>query len=366
MVVLPDTELLHDLLDHRAELSPHAPAVTAAGQTRSCAEPREASLRLAGWLSTQRIGRHDRVVIVLPASVHVAGLIHAASRLGAPFCVLHEQVHGPALDHVLDDLEPGLLVTADQGAAAQARSRGIVVADASDIAAAAQGTVLAAMPAIAETLLWLLRRSTTPPAALSLVTTTGAAMPAHIATELRSLVPGLRVQIRYGLTECKRVAIMPPDEDLRRPGASGLPLPGTEVLVVDPDGEPLRPGELGEFVVRGPHVMAGYWRRESLTAERFPATADGGRELRTGDFGRLDEDGYLYVEGRRDDVYKERGFRVSTAEIEAAAHELPGVRLAVVLPPRATARPHAVLGVSGSSTPKDVMRDLIGERRAAW
>jgi acyl-CoA synthetase (AMP-forming)/AMP-acid ligase II len=133
------------------------------------------------------------------------------------------------------------------------------------------------------------------------------------------------------------------------------------VLVVGPDGQPLGPGELGEFVIRGPHVMTGYWRRDSQTDERFPPTADGGRELRTGDFGWLDEDGYLYVDGRRDDVYKERGFRVSTVEIEAAAHKVPGVRLAVVIPPSRSTRPHAVLVVSGPITREKLVRGLRKE-----
>jgi acyl-coenzyme A synthetase/AMP-(fatty) acid ligase len=162
----------------------------------------------------------------------------------------------------------------------------------------------------------------------------------------------------YGLTECKRVSIMPPDEDLTRPGASGRPLPGTEVHVQGATGERLPAGETGEFVVRGPHVMPGYWRREDLTADRFPVAADGTRELHTGDYGRLDEDGYLYVDGRRDDIYKERGFRVSTTEVEAAAQTVPDVRLAAVIPPRDAPDSHAVLVVTGDVRPTAVLKAL--------
>jgi acyl-coenzyme A synthetase/AMP-(fatty) acid ligase len=219
-----------------------------------------------------------------------------------------------------------------------------------------RATVLAAMPAMAQTLLWLLRRHRGAPPTLRMLTTTGAAMPVSAAAALRRAVPGLDVRIMYGLTECKRVSIMPAGEEARRPGSSGRPLPGTSVRVLGPDGAELGPGEVGELVVSGPHVMAGYWRREELTRTRF-----GGRELRTGDYGWLDEDGYVYVQGRRDDVYKERGFRVSTTEIEAAAAEVPGVALAAVLPPSA-ARPRAVLVVAGSVPARavlDGLRNLI-------
>jgi acyl-CoA synthetase (AMP-forming)/AMP-acid ligase II len=210
-----------------------------------------------------------------------------------------------------------------------------------------RATVLAAMPAMAQTLLWLLRRHRGEPPAMRMLTTTGAAMPASAAAALRRALPRLDVRIMYGLTECKRVSIMPAGEEARRPGSSGRPLPGTRVRVLGPDGAELRPGEVGELVVRGPHVMAGYWRREEMTRLRFHPDGAGGRELRTGDYGWLDEDGYVYVQGRRDDVYKERGFRVSTTEIEAAAAEVPGVRLAAVLPPSED-RPRAVLVVAGS------------------
>ncbi|MFL6123902.1 hypothetical protein [Actinophytocola sp.] len=129
-----------------------------------------------------------------------------------------------------------------------------------------------------------------------------------------------------------------------RPGSSGRPLPGTSVRVVvrtAPSAAPVRSAS-------GPHVMAGYWRREELTRTRF---RDG--ELRTGDYGWLDEDGYVYVQGRRDDVYKERGLRVSTTEIEAAAAALPGVALLA---------PSAACGAGGR-------RPGVGRcraRRAAW
>jgi acyl-CoA synthetase (AMP-forming)/AMP-acid ligase II len=137
----------------------------------------------------------------------------------------------------------------------------------------------------------------------------------------------------YGLTECKRATIMSPDEDVRRPGACGRALPGTEVFAADEAGHRLPPGRTGEIVVRGPHVMAGYWRCPELTEGRFRRAAGLFPQLHTGDYGWLDDDGYLYFSGRHDGLYKERGFRVSATEVEAAAHRVPGVRAAAVLTP---------------------------------
>ncbi|WP_131741872.1 class I adenylate-forming enzyme family protein [Actinomadura roseirufa] len=220
-------------------------------------------------------------------------------------------------------------------------------------------TVLPAVPSMAANLARTLERygGTAP---LRLLTNTGAAMPAGTLAVLRRHLPELRVQLMYGLTECKRAAIMPPDEDLRRPGASGRALPGTELLVVGPDGTPLPPGESGEIVVRGPHVMSGYWRRPELTAARFPLRDGLFPELRTGDRGRLDADGYLYFDGRDDDVYKSRGIRVSALEVEAAAHRVPGVTSAAVLPP-AGAGTEAVLFAVTALEPAAVMTALRDE-----
>ncbi|TDD94826.1 class I adenylate-forming enzyme family protein [Actinomadura rubrisoli] len=220
-------------------------------------------------------------------------------------------------------------------------------------------TVLPAVPSMAANLATMLKRygGTAP---LRLLTNTGAAMPAATLAVLRRHLPDLRVQLMYGLTECKRAAIMPPDGDLSRPGSSGRALPGTELLVVAPDGTPLPPGESGEIVVRGPHVMSGYWRRPELTAERFPRRDGLFPELRTGDWGHLDADGYLYFDGRDDDVYKSRGIRVSTLEVEAAAHRVPGVAGAAVLPP-GDGRPEAVLFAVTGLEPSAVMAGLRDE-----
>lgn len=214
-------------------------------------------------------------------------------------------------------------------------------------------TVLAAVPAVADTLARLLRRGPAHLPQLRLLTNTGAAMSPETLRALRAALPGLRVQLMFGLTECKRAAIMPPDGDLDRPGASGLALPGTEVFAVDAEGARLGPRQIGQLVVRGPNVMAGYWRRLELTAQRFHRRDGLFPELCTGDHGWLDEDGYVYFVGRLDDIYKERGFRVSVTEVEAAARRVPEVELAAVVPPL-DGEPSA-LAVVTDLTPDEVL-----------
>jgi amino acid adenylation domain-containing protein len=222
---------------------------------------------------------------------------------------------------------------------------------------ATDASVLPLVPSLAVNLTRLLARRPAPLPRLRLLTSTGAAMPPGVLGAVRDLLPGAAVQLMYGLTECKRATIMPKDEDLRRPGACGRALPGTEVFVVDADGNRLPAGETGEVVVRGPNVMAGYWRRPELTAQRFPRVDGLFPQLNTGDYGWLDDGGYLYFAGRRDDQYKERGFRVSTTEVEAAAHRVPGVDTAVVVPP-ADGAEGATLLVQGTLTAAEVLAAL--------
>lgn len=458
------SDLVHDLLDRAAQRFGPAPAVSCAGRTLTYAELRAASHNVARLLLERGVRRRDRVVVLLPSSPVTPPIMYACSRIGAVFVILHEQVRGAGLAHVLADSEPSLVVTDDEAAAAQARMTGIAVAASSEIAAAIDApsrpldpadppipvdpacliytsgstgmpkavvsthmqmvfaanaiqsqlgyrpddvvycalplafdyglyqlllaalggshvqlrssvhagpgmvrdlrdtgtTILPAVPSLAQGLALLLDRFDVTPPSLRLLTNTGAAMSGEVLSTLRRHMPGMRVQLMFGLTECKRVSIMPPDEDLRRPGACGLPLPGTEVLIIGDDGRRLPPGEVGEIVVRGPNVMAGYWRRPELTEARFPKADGLFPELRTGDYGRLDADGYLYFVGRRDDIYKERGFRVSAIEVEEAAQRVPGVRAAAVLPP-GTARAEAVLVAATDLDSREVLSRLQQE-----
>ncbi|PSK81158.1 amino acid adenylation domain-containing protein [Murinocardiopsis flavida] len=218
-------------------------------------------------------------------------------------------------------------------------------------------TVVPIVPSLGSMLAILGKRAPGSVSTVRMFTNTGAALPAALIDELRDHYPGSRVVRMYGITECKRVTIMPPDEERERPQSVGPPLPGTTVRIVDPDGRPLPPGEVGEITVAGPNVMAGYRNAPELTAaayRRDPQTGD--TYLHTGDYGSLDEDGYLYFDGRRDDIFKRRGTRMSTTEIEAAATDIPGVLGAAVLPPDGGR--DLTLFVEGEVEPLDVLREM--------
>lgn len=166
---------------------------------------------------------------------------------------------------------------------------------------------------------------------LRYITNTGAALPpAHIAA-LRKSLPDVGIFSMYGLTECKRVSFLSPDEIDRRPTSVGKPMENVEVYVADEQGRLSESGE-GELVIRGSNVMRGYWRAPEETAQVLrPGPLAGQQILYSGDAFRIDEDGYLYFLGRLDDVIKSRGQRVSPKEVENVLYELAGVIGAAVV-----------------------------------
>ncbi|WP_129311988.1 class I adenylate-forming enzyme family protein [Streptomyces sp. L2] len=196
-------------------------------------------------------------------------------------------------------------------------------------------TVVPVVPSLAEMLLRLAGRDKgADPLPVRLFTNTGAALTQPVIAALRRTFPHARVSPMFGTTECKRITVLEPDGDLAKPGSVGPALPGTEVLILDEDGRALPAGEVGEIAVRGPHVMAGYWQAPEITAQRFrPDPVTGEVTLHTGDYGHLDTDGHLYFQGRRDDLFKRRGNRMSVLEIESAALDVPGVEAACAVPP---------------------------------
>jgi amino acid adenylation domain-containing protein len=217
-------------------------------------------------------------------------------------------------------------------------------------------TVVPLVPSLATVLVRLAQRR---PARsrVRLFTNTGEHLPEQSIAELRRHFPDAGIQLMYGTTECKRISIMEVDGDRIRPGSVGRPLTGTDVWVVDRDGQPVPPFETGEIVVAGPHVMAGYWRSPDGTARTFRQDPESGRVLlHTGDRGYADEDGYLYFVGRDDDLYKSQGVRTSTTEVEAAAYDVPGVREAAVLTP--TPERGAVLCVVSGLAPHEILAQL--------
>ena len=169
-------------------------------------------------------------------------------------------------------------------------------------------------------------------ASVKFLTNTAAALPpAHIA-RLRELFPQARVYSMYGMTESKRCTWLPPEELDRRPDSVGIAIPFTEVWVAGDDGQPLPAGTVGELVVRGGHVMQGYWRNPEATDKALkPGRYPWERVLHTGDLFRMDDEGFLYFVGRKDDIIKSRGEKVSPKEVENVLYALPGVREAAVV-----------------------------------
>ena len=164
------------------------------------------------------------------------------------------------------------------------------------------------------------------------LTNTAAALPVEHIQRLRAAFPWARLYSMYGLTECKRTLYLPPEELDRRPGSVGIAIPGTEVWIENEAGDRLGPGEIGELVVRGSHVMQGYWNAPEETAKRYrPGRYPAERLLYTGDLFKMDEDGFLYFVARKDDIIKSRGEKVAPKEVEDVIYRLPGVVEAAVI-----------------------------------
>jgi acyl-CoA synthetase (AMP-forming)/AMP-acid ligase II len=168
---------------------------------------------------------------------------------------------------------------------------------------------------------------------LRYITNTAASLPVEHIQRLRTIFPQARLYSMYGLTECKRVSYLPPEELDHRPSSVGRGMPNEEVWVVDEKGNRVGPGVVGELVVRGSNVMRGYWG-DPETTERVlkPGPLPGEKVLYTGDLFKMDEEGFLYFVGRKDDMIKTRGERVSPKEVENAIYGLEGVVEVAVIP----------------------------------
>ena len=181
---------------------------------------------------------------------------------------------------------------------------------------------------------------------LRYLTNSGGAMPTQVTARLRRALPRTRVFLMYGLTEAFRSTYLPPEELDRRPESMGRAIPNAEILVVREDGSPCAPGEPGELVHRGSLVAMGYWNDPERTAERFKPAPGRPPEVPltemavwSGDTVRTDEDGFLYFVGRRDEMIKTSGYRVSPTEVEEVLYGSGLVAEAAAL-----GLPHPALG----------------------
>lgn len=197
---------------------------------------------------------------------------------------------------------------------------------------AEQATVFPGVPTMFNTLLAMDSLARYDLRSLRLVTNTAAALSETHIQKIRAAFPQAELFSMYGLTECKRVTFLPPAELARRPTSVGRGMPNEEVYLVDESGKRLPPGSTGELVIRGSHVMRGYWNKPKETAERLkPGELAGEMVLHSGDIFHMDYDGFLYFVGRSDDIIKSRGEKVSPKEVENVLYALAGVREAAVI-----------------------------------
>jgi len=202
-----------------------------------------------------------------------------------------------------------------------------------DLLVAERATGFPIVPTIAAILLSMKGIARRDFSSIRYVTNTAAALPRSHIDGLRKLFPAARLYSMYGLTECKRVSYLPPEELDRRPLSIGKGMPDEEVWLVDETGRRIEePFVQGELVVRGPNVMQGYWEKPEETAKMLkPGKYPWEKTLHTGDVFYQDEEGFLFFVGRRDDIIKTRGEKVSPKEIENVVCSLDGVAEAAVI-----------------------------------
>ena len=160
---------------------------------------------------------------------------------------------------------------------------------------------------------------------LRYVSSGGAPLAAEVAEQFTRRVPSVSIRQGYGLTETAALISTNPVGH-EKPGSVGLPVPGTEIRILDEEGREMPRGEVGEICARSPGVMVGYWRSPETTAE---ALRDGW--LRTGDLGHQDEDGYLFIVDRKKDLIIRGGFNVYPRDVEDALLEHPALEAAGVI-----------------------------------
>jgi len=201
---------------------------------------------------------------------------------------------------------------------------------------------------------------------LRYMTNSGGKMPKATLERIRNSAPNARFFLMYGLTEAFRSTYLPPDQIDRRPDSIGKAIPNAEIVVVREDGMPCAPHEPGELVHRGSLVALGYWNDPEKTAERFRPAPVRPHELPipeiavwSGDTVTMDEDGYLYFVGRKDDMIKTSGYRVSPTEVEEVIYSTGLIAEAAVVGVPHPMLGQAILAVVSASHAEARTEDLI-------
>jgi fatty-acyl-CoA synthase len=171
-------------------------------------------------------------------------------------------------------------------------------------------------------------------------------MPVEVLRELQRRLPDVALWNFYGQTEMSPLAtILRPHEQLERAGSAGKASINVETMLVDDDGNPVAPGEVGEIVHRSPHAALGYYNDEEKTAAAFA-----GGWFHSGDLGTMTEDGYLAVVDRKKDMIKTGGENVASREVEESLYLLEGVAEVAVF---GISHPHWIEAVTAVVVPKE-------------
>ncbi|MDP3824326.1 MAG: class I adenylate-forming enzyme family protein [Burkholderiales bacterium] len=187
-------------------------------------------------------------------------------------------------------------------------------------------TVFPGVPTLYSAILALSNLSSFDLSSLRIVTNAAAALSDQHVQQIQMLLPSARLYSMYGMTECKRISYLPPEQLAQRPSSVGRGLVNQEVWLVDEEGKRLANPATGELVVRGSHVMRGSWDKPAETARALkPGPIAGESVLHTGDIFRTDAEGWLYFVGRSDDIIKSRGEKVAPREVENTIYALEGV-----------------------------------------
>lgn len=194
-------------------------------------------------------------------------------------------------------------------------------------------TGLPIVPAMAALILQMKNLSNYDFNSVRYITNTGQALaPVHIK-KIQTVFQKAKFYSMYGLTECKRVSFLDPSEINRCPLSVGKAIPNTEVWLIDETGNRIeKPDTIGELVIRGSHIMKGYWKKPDETdAVLKPGMYPDEKVLLSGDFFKMDRNGYLYFVSRKDDIIKSGGERISPREIEDVLYQIEGVNEAAVI-----------------------------------
>jgi acyl-CoA synthetase (AMP-forming)/AMP-acid ligase II len=194
----------------------------------------------------------------------------------------------------------------------------------------------------------------------------GSPVPLSTITALRRRMPQLRLYDAYGLTETHSPATILLDADFRRkPGSVGRPLPCADVRVIDDDGRDLGPDEPGELLIRGPMITSGYYNDPEATTA---AITDGW--LHTGDYARVDDEGYVFILDRKKDMITRGGFKVYSVELEYLLVSHPDIAEAAVfgIPDRVAFESVAahVVPADGATIGVQDIQQWVGTRMAEY